>query len=585
MTQDPFAHLHDEAYDRAYQEPRATWRDAVFMAGREVISLDGAWHVTPDLFDEGLRQRWFADDLTPISQWTAPRDAEPFAADTLELPCCWTASRPEWRYFEGGMWFARQFVWDGRKPRLVLRLGAAAYAARVFLNGSFVGSHRGASTPAFFELTSLVRSGTNALLIQVDNRRRPDRVPMHHFDWFNHGGLYREIALIPLPAIFIRSFTAALAEGGVRVAVTLSDRAAGSIDVDIAQLGRASLSVADGRAEAVLPFVPDLWSPDAPRLYDVTAQFGADRVADRVGFRRIEVRGEDILLNGGLIYLRGICAHEEGMERGRVMAETDAQRMLEDAKALGCNMLRLAHYPHHEAVARLADEMGMMLWEEIPVYWAIAFENPDTFEDAENQLRELIARDCNRASVILWGVGNENADTDTRYAFMAGLARAARQADRTRLIAAACLINRENFRIEDRLIAELDVVGLNEYFGWYEPDIGGLRRLLENSRPGKPVVISETGADGVAGLHGSDRQLFTEECQAAVYRQQIAIVSEVPYIRGFVPWLLYDYRTERRQTRCQRGISRKGVIAEDKQTRKLAFAVLAKWFKGVGSTG
>ena len=579
MTEDPFAHLHHEDYERAYREPRATWRDALHMGGRTRIPLDGTWHVTPDLFDEGLRQRWFADDDTPISQWAKPRDAEPFDAESIELPACWTMVRPEWRHFEGGMWFARRFDWDGSSPRLVLRLGAAAYAARVFLNGHFVGSHLGASTPAFFELTAHLARGSNALLIHVDNQRRPERVPMHHFDWFNHGGLYREISLVPLPAVFIRSLRIELAQGGIDIGVSLSDRIDANAQVVVPGLGEVEITITQGSGKAHLACAPSLWSPTAPHLYDVVATCGGDRISDRIGLRRIETSGETILLNGSPLYLRGICVHEEDRVRGRVTSDADIRQMLADAKSLGCNMLRLAHYPHHERVAELADELGLLLWEEIPVYWAIAFDDPETFSDAENQLLELIARDHNRASVILWGVGNENADTDARYAFMSRLAHAARAADSTRLMAAACLINREHFRIEDRLIADLDIVGLNQYFGWYEPEFCGLRRLLANSRPGKPVVISETGADGVAGLHGADRQLFTEECQAAIYRNQIAIVAQAPYVQGFIPWLLYDYRTERRQTRYQRGISRKGLIADDKRTRKQAFEVLAAWYR------
>ena len=137
-------------------------------------------------------------------------------------------------------------------------------------------------------------------------------------------------------------------------------------------------------------------------------------------------------------------------------------------------------------------------------------------------------------------MGNENADTDARHAFMSRLAQAARAADPSRLIAAACLINRETFCIEDRLAEHLDVIGLNEYFGWYEPNMDGLRRLLANSRPGKPVVISETGADAVPGLHGGERQLFTEEGQAAICREQIGIVAARAYIGGFMPGRLYD---------------------------------------------
>lgn len=234
-------------------------------------------------------------------------------------------------------------------------------------------------------------------------------------------------------------------------------------------------------------------------------------------------------------------------------------------------------------MAEIADEEGLPLWAEIPVYWAIDFANSDTYADAENQLLELIDRDRNRASVIVWSVGNENADTDARYSFMSRLAEAARRADPTRLISAACLINRRTFAIEDRLAAHLDVIGVNEYFGWYEPDFAGLERLLANSRPDRPVVISEVGADALAGHHGDKRELFTEECQAEFYRRQLEIVARAPYLRGFCPWLLYDFRSERRQTRFQRGFNCKGLIAEDKATKKLAFAVIAAHYAAMAA--
>ncbi len=235
-------------------------------------------------------------------------------------------------------------------------------------------------------------------------------------------------------------------------------------------------------------------------------------------------------------------------------------------------------------MAEIADEAGLLLWAEIPVYWAIDFANPATYADAENQLLELIARDINRASIIIWGVGNENADTDARYAFMSRLAQAARLADPSRLVGAACLINRERFAIEDRLAEHLDIIGLNEYFGWYEPDFTGLQRLLANSRPDRPVVISEVGADALAGHHGGLRELFTEECQAEIYRQQLAMIAGVPWLRGFCAWLLYDFRSERRQTRYAGGFNRKGLMAEDKATRKLAFHVLAQAYQAMAAS-
>jgi beta-glucuronidase len=585
MTEDPFAHLHDEAYGEAFAAGRVGAADMVAMGGRRRISLAGTWRITPDLYDEGLRQQWYRLGPDDPMGWTAPRDYDETGAEEVLVPSCWNMLKPEWKYFEGSMWYARSFT---RPPalqdeRLVLRVGAANYEARVFLNRSFVAGHRGGSTPFFADLTPVLRPGTNHLMIQVENRRRADRVPMYHTDWFNYGGLYREVDLLVLPAVFIRSATAALVPDGglcrIRFALVLSAPVDGIAEVEIPALGlRQALAVVAGRGEAVVEARPDLWSPAAPKLYDVAFRFGADQVRERIGFREIRADGERLLLNGQEIYLRGVCVHEDDAAIGKCVDEADLRRRFSHARELGANFLRLAHYPHHERVAEIADEQGVLLWSEIPVYWAIDFANPETYGDAENQLLELIARDANRASVIAWGIGNENADTDARYHFMAALADAVRRADPTRLVAAACLINREKFEIADRLAGHLDLIGLNEYFGWYEPDFAGLERLLANSRPGKPVVISEVGADARAGHRGGVGELFTEDCQAEIYRRQIDIVGRVPYVRGFCPWLLYDFRTERRQTRFQRGWNRKGLIAEDKATKKLAFDVLARHY-------
>ena len=573
---DPFAHLHDESYAEAYDIPRADHHGSIAMGGRTRISLNGPWHFTRDLFDEGLRQKLFADPPTPPAEWRKPRDFDEWAAEEIAVPGCWNLAHPEWRMFEGAGWYARRFDWQNQTPRLFLRVGAANYAARVFLNGRFLTLHLGGSTPFCVELTAHLRHGENLLLIQVENRRRPDRVPMHHFDWFNYGGLYREVDLLPLPSVFLRDLRIAWQDGAIAVQIALSDPTAAMARVTIPALDIAQdVPVTHGHASVTIAAQPTLWSPETPHLYDVVVECGDDRVTERVGFREIAVRGEDILLNGTSICLRGVCVHEDDVALGKATSEADLRRRVAHAKELGCNLLRLAHYPHHERMAEIADEVGLLLWEEIPVYWAIDFANPATYADAENQLLELIARDRNRASVIIWGVGNENADTNARFFFMSRLAEAARRADTTRLISAACLINRQTFRIEDRLADCLDIVGLNEYFGWYEPDISLLERLLTNSRPGKPVVISETGGDALAGHHGPLTELFTEEKQADIHRQQLAILDRVPYLRGYIPWVLYDYRTERRQTRFQRGYNRKGLIAEDKATKKLAFALLA----------
>lgn len=582
-AEDPFHHLHDEDYARPYLAGFVGTASYVPINGRPVVSLDGDWRLTLDLFDEGLRQKWYGLDETPPSQWSHPRDYEIEAGELVRVPSCWNLHKPEWTYFEGAAWYTRHVDWQ-RGPageRVILSVGAANYAAMVFVNGRYIGGHCGGSTPFSLDVTDALENGRNRLQIMVENRRSPARVPMQHIDWFNYGGLYREISLMRLPAVFIREARAVLLPDGqeVRFSIELSEALDNTAQVSIPELGLSlSIPVHDGRGGVTLPFTGQCWSPDAPRLYDVQFACGTDQVNERIGFRTIETRGTDILLNGARILLKGVCVHEDDLALGKVSTEEDVRRRFSHVKELGGNFLRLSHYPHHQHVARIADEMGLLLWAEIAVYWAIAFDNPDTYADAENQLRELIARDVNRASVILWGVGNENADTDARLSFMARLAQTARAADPTRLVGAACLINREIFAIEDRLAEHLDVIGLNEYFGWYEPDFSGLDRLLANSSPDKPVIVSETGADALPGHRGAGRILFTEDWQAEFYRQQIRRLATTPYVAGIAAWLLYDFRTERRQTGFQKGFNRKGLIAEDKTTRKLAFTALAGLF-------
>ena len=584
-TLDPFAHLHDEDYLTRYSTLPLGSEKLLSQNGRCCQSLDGPWHFTLDLFDEGLRQKWFSDTPTPADQWSKPRDYDAGQGQTLAIPCCWTTQRKEWTYFEGGAWYTRilHHVPNALLPRTVLRIGAANYLARIFLNGVFLGQHSGGSTPFCVELSAHLKSGENRLQVQVDNRRSRDRVPMQHFDWFNHGGIYRETMLLHMPAIFIQDAMVQLLPGSnfsrLTVEVKLSDPVDALVKLSIPELGvRHQIAVTQGSAKIELDASPELWSPSNPRLYDVRFEFGADTLTDRVGFREVRAQGQQILLNGSALYLKGICVHEDDLLLGKVSTEADVRQRFADAKALGCNFLRLSHYPHHEHVAKIADELGFLLWEEIPVYWAIHFDNPATLVDACNQLRELVLRDRNRASVIMWGVGNENEDSDARLSFMRTLAETARTTDPTRLVAAACLINRQKFCIEDRLTDHIDVIGINEYFGWYEPDFSGLQRLLASSAPDKPVIISETGADALAGHHGRADEFYTEECQARVYEQQIAILAKAPYICGLTPWLLYDFRSERRQTVFNAGFNRKGLIAEDKRTRKAAFGVLATYY-------
>lgn len=578
--------IHLEDYTEEYEGRKATAEGMVFDGGREKISLGGAWHYAVDQYDTCIRQKWFLERKSDEHGFSLPVDYSFDEWPVMELPACWNTVAPEYLLYEGSMVFTRIFSYAARGDEEVyLRIGAANYLLRVFLNGQYLGLHRGGSTPAYFKITEHLKDD-NRIILQADSTRRREQVPTENTDWFNYGGIYREIELIRVPKIHIKNFRTALVPDGtfskITVWVKLSENVDTTVVVHIPGLDvNEAFSVINGEGSCILPVAPKLWSPEEPVLYDVTLSCGADHVSDRVGYREVSVKGRKIFLNGKELFLRGISAHEDSVKNGKALSDDERRQILGAAKELGCNFMRVAHYPHHENMAKLADEAGMLLWEEIPVYWAIRFARKETYEDAENQLKELITRDYNRASVIVWSVGNENADTDERLMFMKSLAQCAHGMDSTRLVSAACLVDAEENRIADRLADSLDVIGINEYCGWYTPDFSKLPQLMKNSDPDKPVIITEFGADALQGLHGSASDKGTEECQADVYEKQIAVLREIDYIRGMTPWILFDFRCPRRTSSIQNYYNRKGLLSEDMTYRKPAFYVLQKFYQSL----
>jgi beta-glucuronidase len=328
----------------------------------------------------------------------------------------------------------------------------------------------------------------------------------------------------------------------------------------------------------------ELWSPENPRLYTVAVESALDRISDRIGFRTITTRGNDILLNGKPIFLRGVSLHEENPLKGaRAHSEGDARLLLGWAKELNCNFVRLAHYPHNEHMARVADELGLMLWEEVPVYWTIQWENPDTLENAKAQLTDLIVRDRSRASVIVWSVANETPISESRTRFLRALVGTARELDDTRLVSAAMEIRIDpadmNHRIvDDPFGAYTDLLSFNEYLGWYDGLPDKLAKVSWTLGYNKPVVISEFGADALQGFHADKLTRFSEEYQADLYRKTIAMLMKIPQWRGLTPWILCDFRSPRRPLpKIQDGWNRKGLIGSNGE-KKEAFSVLKSFY-------
>lgn len=567
-----------------YEDVKATAETMLYDGLRKRQSLDGLWHYGIDQYDTCLRAKWYEENYYDGEGRQLPVDFSFDEWPVMQLPCCYNMVRPELFLYEGSMVFTRSFFFekkDGEKA--ILKIGAANYVCRIFLNKRFVGMHRGGSTPAYFDITEYVER-ENRIVITVDNTRHSWQVPMENTDWFNYGGIYRSMELFVVPDIYVKDMCVMLDSGDpshqtIQVRVVLSEPATGQGRMRIPELSvDVPVEIKEGAGAVSVKANPVLWTPDEPMLYEVEISYEGDVLRDRIGFRDIRVEGHKILLNDKEIFLRGVSCHEDSVANGKALTDEERMENIRIAKELGCNFMRLAHYPHHENMARLADEMGLLLWEEVPVYWDIAFDNPATYEDAENQLMELIKRDKNRASVIIWSVGNENLDTESRYRFMSNLVRAAKEEDSSRLVSAACLVNGKTNRIEDRLGDCLDVIGINEYCGWYEPDFEKLPDLLLNSKPDKPVIITEFGADARCGHRGSISDKGTEDCQAFIYEKQVETLEKIPYVQGMTPWILYDFRCPRRLSLIQGYYNLKGLCSADKKHKKLAFAVLKEFY-------
>jgi beta-glucuronidase len=591
------ADIHNADYGEEYQTILLDHAGLINSAGRETESLNGKWFFHEDPYDTCRRAHWFKEIRYNDTGAEQPVDWDFDAWERIDVPGTWNVQKRELYYYEGSGIYARNFryVPQTAGERLFLCFEGAAYETSVFLNGVFIGTHDGGSTPFTVDISGTVRADReNRLIVVADARRSPFRVPMDNTDWFNYGGLYRDVYLVRTPRVYIKDWFLRLVPDGTYSKLKLDldvSGGGGKAVFTIPELNiKEEINLSQGKSSFIFPVNPEtlsLWSPENPKLYDFfirllpegSKQEGGDQVQDRIGFREIKTRGREILLNGRKIFLKGISVHEDHYLLGKTTNPEIIRSAIRDLKEMNGNYLRLAHYPHDRRFAQIASEEGVLLWEEVPVYWAIAFGNKKTYWDAENQLAELILRDRNRPAVIIWSVGNENADTEERLDFMSGLAKTARELDETRLVSAACLINHEKLKIEDRLSEFLDIIGINEYYGWYDPDFDKLSRILSASSPDKPVIITEFGGGARSGQRGTRNDLFSEDYQKNLYIKQVETFKQYPFIAGLSPWILYDFRCPRRFNRYQEGYNRKGLIDADRKTKKLAFFVMQNFYK------
>lgn len=575
------------------------------IGGRSTRSLDGQWQAIVDPYDVGM----FSYRAQPLKnneafyknyQPQSKSELVEYDFDTsghLNVPGDWNTQRDSLFFYEGSVWYRRTFDFaKSPRKRVFVHFGAANYASSVYLNGEELGNHEGGFTPFDFEVTDRIRSTDNFLILRVNNTRGKEQVPTATTDWWNYGGITRPVTLVEVPESFIQDYFIQLEKGSTRQirgwlqldGPQLQQR----ITIRIPEAGLSKTYQTDAKGRVEFSFSADLtlWSPEHPKLYGVEIASETDQITDQIGFRSIEARGTEILLNGSAIFLRGISIHEEAPTRpGRAWSDDDARTLLSWAKELGCNFIRLAHYPHNESMLRMADQMGLLVWGEVPVYWTIEWENAKTLRNAESQLSAMIARDHNRAALIIYSVANETPISDARNRFLRQLIQDAHSADPTRLVTAALQANqaldqnRITIRLNDPIASDLDVLGDNEYIGWYVGRPEDADSIEWISDYGKPMIMSEFGGDALFGYHGDARSRWTEEYQENLYEHQIAMLKHIPFLSGMSPWVLKDFRSPRRTLpRFEDYFNRKGLVS-DQGEKKKAFFTLQKFYRQLQS--
>ena len=568
----------------------------------ESLSLNGEWNYIVDVQEEGYYDyrmnptRWgFFQNAKPQK----PEDLIEYDFDkspTMKIPGDWNTQDERLFFYEGTVWFKKSFQATPMKDiRTLLYFGAVNYDCHVYVNGKKAGHHIGGFTPFNFDVTALLKEGENVVIVKVDNKRHAEDVPTQIFDWWNYGGITREVRLVKVNPIYLEDYNLQLTKADVKAKqreITFSARlnkaeAGHKVVVFIPELKLEQQLTTDteGKVSGTLKVNAKklaLWSPASPKLYRVDISLNNSTISDEISFRTIETRDKQILLNGQPIFLKGISIHNEKPNGGgRANSTEDARTLLGWAKELGCNFVRLANYPHHEEMVREADKMGILVWSEIPVYWTIAWKDPKTYENAQNQLRDMIARDHNRANIIIWSIANETPHSPERDTFLGNLAQYARSLDNTRLISMAMEVTgASNYvnRLNDNMNQYVDVISFNQYIGWYR-DVNDAPKMRWEIPYNKPVIVSEFGGGAKYGFHGEKNQRWTEEFQENLYIENCAMLDKIEGLAGTTPWILKDFRSPRRLlTDVQDYYNRKGLFS-DKGEKKKAFYVLKKWYE------
>jgi len=547
---------------------------------RVAHDLSGVWSFRLDPDDEGRERGWCRGVPEPVP---------------AGVPGSWNEQVPGARDELGPAWYERRFELPPVGDRQVgIRFGSAVYAAEVWLNGERLGEHEGGHLPFMLPCSAALADGENVLVVRVDGRLGRDRVPpglvpAEHthgvtfhpdvsFDFFPFAGIHRKVELVATPWLGI---------SGLRLETVL-DGAGAALFVQV-EAGEGEVTLALDGERITSPHRVErerLWCPQSPRLHllEVELRRGGtlvDRYTLPVGLRVAGVEGDRLLLNGEPVELRGFGRHEDFPVLGRGTAPAVAARDLLLMRQLGANSFRTAHYPCDEETLDIADRLGLLVIAETPAV-GLYFADEDLPRRQELALRfaaELIARDRNRACVIAWSVANEpRMNYPGAAAALGQLCDAARALDGTRPVGYATDLP------DSPGVDAADVIFLNAYPGWYkyparlETAESALGEQLDriHGQHGKPIVITEFGADAIPGSHADPPALWSEEYQAELIERLIRVAAQRPFVAGTHVWAFADFATAQGTHRPQ-SINFKGVFTRERQPKLAARRLNILW--------
>jgi len=570
---------------------------------RQCLDLSGFWDLRFDPADQGNQAGWANGFM---------------GGRPVAVPASWNDQFADGRDYLGQTWYQTRFDlpwgWNGQQQRIVLRFNSVNYLAEVWLNGVRLGQHEGGHLPFEFDVTPHVRREGNVLVVRVEGLLAPDRVPpgnvppdprhtfVNHsfpptsFDFFPFCGIQRPVLLYVTPHAALTDLTVVTESIGRngRLRVRLSRLEDATVTARLSLRGTSFMAETQvsGATAAVELSVPDaiLWSPDLPHLYDLMVELARggevfDRYTLSIGMRTINVEGDALLLNGQPVYLKGFGRHEDFPVTGRGLVPAVIIKDYALMKWVGANSFRTTHYPYSEQMMDLADRLGFLVIDETPAVGLFFAEEglQRRLNLCRQYTQELIARDKNHPSVIMWSLANEpHSEHPNAKAFFRHLYDLAKSLDPTRPTTLASYKG-----VAEEAFDFCDVLTLNRYFGWYtdsgQIDIGCANLAAEldamYNRFHKPLILTEFGADTVAGHHAQPPEMFSEEYQADMLAGYIQVLRSKSFVIGEHVWNLCDFKTSQ-DVRRVGGLNLKGVFTRDRRPKLAAHRLRELWGAG-----